>query len=257
MNCCRSRGIMVAPGVLKMLEQPTPISRPAAPFTVERLTFPGKSRVATLVASATGMISRRWRRERRRRQVGRAYDMALEVARLIPHHAQVLDVGCGNGFIAHHLSAILRRNVVGLDVREHTTAPITYLRYDGLHLPARDQSVDAVLLGYVLHHARDAGVILGEVRRVLREGGQVIVYEDIPRTAWDRVICRTHDLQWRRRTGACISRQQPEWRALFAVAGFAVIAERTLSRWRNLAHPVSRAFYVLGLDRAASRRPPA
>lgn len=249
MNRCRSRGIVVAPGVIKMIEQPATISRPAARFTVERLTLSGKSRVAALVASVTGMIGRRWRRERRRRQVGRAYDMALEVARLVPHHAQVLDVGCGHGFIAHHLNAMLGRNVVGLDLGDRPAAPIKYLRYDGLHFPARDQSVDAVLLGYVLHHARDAGSVLREARRVLRDSGQVIVYEDIPRTAWDRFICRTHDLQWRQRTGACIFRRQPEWRALFVLAGFEVIAERTLSRWRNLAHPVSRAFYVLGLDR--------
>ena len=50
-------------------------------------------------------------RERRRRKVGRAYDMALEIARAIPCGSEVLDVGCGNGFIAHHLSALLGKSV--------------------------------------------------------------------------------------------------------------------------------------------------
>ena len=53
---------------------------------------------------------------RRRRKVGRAYDMALEVARTLPLRANVLDVGCGNGFIAHYLSGMLGTSVVGLDV---------------------------------------------------------------------------------------------------------------------------------------------
>jgi ubiquinone/menaquinone biosynthesis C-methylase UbiE len=61
-------------------------------------------------------VSRRFRRMKRRRKVGRAYDMALEIARVVPKGSTVLDVGCGNGFIAHHLSGILSSPVVGLDV---------------------------------------------------------------------------------------------------------------------------------------------
>src|SRR6266566_1594392 len=80
-------------------------------------------------------IKRRWARERRRRKVGRAYDMALEIARAIPHGSEVLDVGCGKGFIAHHLSAMLGTSVVGIDVTNETEAPIDYRRYDGQRFP--------------------------------------------------------------------------------------------------------------------------
>src|SRR4026208_223797 len=75
---------------------------------------------------ATGILhglKRRLARERRRRKVGRAYDMALEIARVIPKGSQVLDVGCGSGFIAHHLSAILGMNVSGIDAMDKTEAP--------------------------------------------------------------------------------------------------------------------------------------
>ncbi|HEX5966447.1 MAG TPA: hypothetical protein VFY51_10975, partial [Pyrinomonadaceae bacterium] len=68
---------------------------------------------------------------RRRRKVGRAYDMALEVARTLPPRANVLDVGCGNGFIAHHLTGLLGSTVVGLDVGAGPSARINYLPYDG------------------------------------------------------------------------------------------------------------------------------
>ena len=171
--------------------------------------------------------------------------MALEVARVIPRHARVLDVGCGSGFIAHHLTAMLGAHVVGLDLSQRADAPIEYLRYDGTRFPVPAQSFDAVLLCYVLHHAQDFRVVLGEVQRVLRTGGLVVVYEDIPRGWWDRFICWTHDLQWRGRTGPCAFRREAEWRALFGACGFETVAERPLSRWRNLAHPVCRWFYVL------------
>lgn len=127
--------------------------------------------------------------------------MALEVARVLPLQADVLDVGCGNGFIAHHLSGLLGKPVVGLDVGDSTSARINYLPYDGRHFPVRDQSFDAVLLCYVLHHAHDARLVLNEVGRVLREGGLAIIYEDMPTLWWDRLVCWTHDRKWRGVTG--------------------------------------------------------
>lgn len=177
--------------------------------------------------------------------VGRSYDMALEVARVLPRSSRVLDVGCGSGFIAHHLSAMLGVGVAGIDVREGADAPIEYARFDGARIPARAASFDAVLLCYVLHHAQDQRAFVAEVRRVLRAGGLVVVYEDIPGTLWDRAVCRTHDRAWRGRTGPCTFRREAGWRELFVSLGLEVVAERRLSRWRNLAHPVRRRLYVL------------
>src|SRR3712207_8474990 len=63
---------------------------------------------------AVGGVQRRWRRERRRRLVGRSYDMAAELARLLPWGSRVFDVGCGSRFIAHHPSALLGARVKGI-----------------------------------------------------------------------------------------------------------------------------------------------
>ena len=190
-------------------------------------------------------IKRRFQRMRRRRKVGRAYDMALEVARILPPRANVLDVGCGNGFIAHHLTGLLGTTVVGLDVSNSTSVHINYVPYDGRHFPLKDQRFDAVLLCYVLHHAQDAVLVLNEVSRVLRGGGVAIIYEDIPLLWWDWMVCWSHDRQWRDRTGPCTFQREHGWRKTFNLAGFEVVSERSLSRWRNVAHPVARRFYVI------------
>jgi len=171
--------------------------------------------------------------------------MALEVARVLPPWADVLDVGCGNGFIAHHLSSLIGKPVVGIDIGDSTAAHIKYLSYDGRHFPVRDQSFDAVLLCYVLHHAQDPRLVLNEVSRVLRDGGLAIIYEDIPILWWDRVVCWTHDRKWRGRTGPCTFQREHGWRKTFDLAGFEIVSERSLSRARNLAHPVARRFFVL------------
>src|SRR5436190_18310782 len=134
-------------------------------------------------------MKRRWARERRRRKVGRAYDMALEIARIIPRGSEVLDVGCGNGFIAHHLSAMLSTGVIGIDLGNSAEASIDYRRYEGSRFPVPDHSIDAVLLCYVLHHAQDIDALLREMKRVLRVGGLAIIYEDIPHVWVDRVVC--------------------------------------------------------------------
>ena len=199
---------------------------------------------------AAGGAQRRLRRERRRRMVGRSYDMAAEIARVLPRGSHVLDVGCGSGFIAHHLSGILRAHVVGIDVRRSADAPIEYQAFDGLSFPFPGGSFDAALLCYVLHHAQDQPGFVREVRRALRAGGLAVVYEDIPRRAADALVCRAHERQWRGRTGPCTFRLESDWRALFREAGFSTVAERPLSRWRNLAHPVSRVLFVLRAEGA-------
>ena len=190
-------------------------------------------------------IQRLGRRQQRRRQVGKAYDMALEVARVLPKGMRVLDVGCGNGYIAHHLTALIGTKVIGLDVSPTTSAQIEYLCYDRLRFPLPEDSFDAVLLCYVLHHAHDLRALLTEVRRVLRVGGLIVIYEDIPDGLLDSFFCWMHDLRWRGRTGHCSFRDKAEWRTVFGSFGFEVIAERPLSRWRNLVYPVPHRFYVL------------
>jgi SAM-dependent methyltransferase len=218
---------------------------------------PGDSFPVSKVAAKRGWLqglSRRWRRERRRRKVGRAYDMALEIARFIPRDSSVLDVGCGNGYIAQHLSALLGSRVLGIDLNDGAEAPIDFKRFDGNQFPADDRSFDATLFCYVLHHAQDLDVIMKELRRVLRSGGTVLVYEDVPACWWDRIVCRIHDLKWRKRTGPCTFRTASQWRSVFVKNAFEIVLEKRLSRGRNMAHPVARRLYVLKRQEKSGKR---
>jgi ubiquinone/menaquinone biosynthesis C-methylase UbiE len=207
-------------------------------------TFPSASEAQDRASLFQG-IRRRWRRERRRRKVGRAYDMALEIARFVEKHSTVLDVGCGNGYIAHHLSALLQTKVVGIDVADTTEAAIDYRVYDGKHFPIADNSVDAVLCCYVLHHVQDVATVLTEARRVLRPGGKLLIYEDIPELWWDRLVCAVHNRQWKNRTGPCTFRSAGEWQYLLSALGFCLRMNRPLARARNLTHPVTRQVFLM------------
>jgi len=184
-------------------------------------------------------------RRKRRERVGRGYEMAKEIATHLAPGSHVLDVGCGNGFIAHHLSALLGRAAEGIDVEPATEAPIAYRRFDGQTLPYEDGTLDAVVFAYVLHHARDAVALLVEASRVLARGGRIVIYEDTPRAWIDRFLCWRHDRKWRPRTGPCTFRRDEEWRALFDRLGLRVVVGRRLSRLRDPGYPVARALYVV------------
>jgi SAM-dependent methyltransferase len=88
---------------------------------------------------------------------------------LIPPHARVLDVGCGDGLLAHLLTQ--KRpdiDLQGIDVlvREHTYIPAE--EFDGRVIPYADASFDVVLFVDVLHHTKDPMILLREAARVAR-----------------------------------------------------------------------------------------
>jgi SAM-dependent methyltransferase len=193
-----------------------------------------------MLAQLTG-VTTAWLRYRK---IARAFDGALTMTEFLPRRARVLDVGCGNGFISHHLNA-LGRSVVGVDLADTTEAPIAYARFDGRTLPFEDMAFDAVCFSFVLHHARNFTGLLREAMRVLRPGGRILVYEDIPERWHDRALCLWHERQWAVRSGACTFLQSESWIDLFEALGLRVEHRRVLSRLRNPLHPVQGALFVL------------
>jgi len=191
-----------------------------------------------------------YRRKLRRRHVAFAYDMAKEIANYLGRGQQVIDIGCGNGFIAHHLSALLATPVIGVDIFDQPEAPIAYGQFDGERLSAyADDSFDAALLCYVLHHCQDIEALLAEVARVVRPGGQVVIYEDLPTTSFDRLLCWRHDRAWRSRSGNSSFFDAETWPKIFSQAGFTLKRARGLSRLRDINHPVDRRLYLLEVKR--------
>ena len=194
-----------------------------------------------------GDVGAQWLRYRR---IARAFDGARSLADVVPRGASVLDVGCGTGFMAYHLSAMERR-VMGVDLTDAPEAPIPYTKFDGRELPFEAATFDAVIFSFVLHHSQNAAGLLTEARRVLRASGRIVVYEDIPERWHDQVLCSWHDRNWRARTGPCTFLSFERWTDLFQAVGLRVAQRWRLSRLRNPIHPVLGAGFVL--EHAISR----
>ncbi|MEU7895197.1 methyltransferase domain-containing protein [Nonomuraea sp. NPDC049152] len=107
--------------------------------------------------------------------------------------ARVLDVGCGAG---HYAAELLARGaeVVGVDgsgtLLDHARARVgerAELRLHDLEEPlafADDASFDGAVCALVFHHLTRRAQLLGELRRVLRPGGWLLVSTTHPAADW-------------------------------------------------------------------------
>jgi len=144
------------------------------------------------------------------------------VSLLWPHVSQnmsVIDIGCGEGWVADELVTRGLREVATVDVVDVRRARgHSFALYDGVHLPFPDGRFDVAMLNFVLHHVPDERkvALLGEALRVARD--TVFILEDTPTTALDRFVSRRHGEAYRRKiaSAAPFGFLTPnEWRWLF------------------------------------------
>jgi len=118
-------------------------------------------------------------------------DIAAELARAGIAPRKLLDFGAGVGysvpFFARHLPAArvtcldVSRKSLDVGAAQHGSAA-EFAHFDGRKIPFEDGTFDAALASCVFHHIpHDEHVaLLGEIRRVLRPGGRLFVFEHNP-----------------------------------------------------------------------------
>jgi SAM-dependent methyltransferase len=92
---------------------------------------------------------------------------------------RVLEVGCGQGWMAERIASELGVDVVALDQSEHMVE-LTRARGveavvgDVQELPFEDAAFDTVVALWMLYHVPDVDRALAELRRVLEPGGRLV-----------------------------------------------------------------------------------
>lgn len=102
---------------------------------------------------------------------------------MIPDRAKrVLDVGCGEGYFLRRLVDKKGVALKGVDISDANLSfarrlvpKAGFLNADARRLPFDDSSFDCVTCLEVLDHFTDSDAILGEARRVLEDGGTLIL----------------------------------------------------------------------------------
>ena len=101
---------------------------------------------------------------------------------------RVLEVGVGTGYFLIHLARMYPEvEFVGTDVQEEMlrvareraagVRNVRFMRSEEDRIPLKDGSVDGVLLAHVFHELEHPDAVLGEIFRVLRPGGRLVVVD--------------------------------------------------------------------------------
>jgi SAM-dependent methyltransferase len=99
----------------------------------------------------------------------RTHVLAQRLSELLPPHAKVLDVGCGDGLIDALITASRPDlDIEGIDVLVRPRSHIQVTSFDESITPFPDKSFDIVMFVDVLHHTDDPSVLLREAKRVAR-----------------------------------------------------------------------------------------
>jgi len=111
----------------------------------------------------------------------------------IPRQGTLLDLGSGSGVVGDCIQTSRPSlRVVPMDIADYHLCGPPPIIFDGISIPLRTQSVDIILICFVLHHTFNAKQLIREAARVMMPGGSIIVVEDVTETCIDWLSAKVH-----------------------------------------------------------------
>ena len=122
------------------------------------------------------------RYDRFMRKDGAAYDEMYELIRPVVRHKTVLELAAGTGLIAKHIvnaaahieATDASAEMVAEAKRDNHSAKLHFSVQDMFRLPYANQSFDVVIVSNALHIVPQPEKALAEIRRVLKDDGELI-----------------------------------------------------------------------------------
>jgi len=115
----------------------------------------------------------------------------------VPPGKAVLDIGCNKGFL---LAALWHYRTVGVDLSfGFRAAGPAYVIGDAEALPFQDGTFDGIVMAEVVEHLPDCNACYGEVRRVLRDGGILLLTHPNKDNPFQHVVEAVKENRWIRK----------------------------------------------------------
>ncbi len=149
----------------------------------------------------------------------------LMVERVLPYLNNVnsiIDVGCGNCFIAKRLTE-RGKQVTAVDIKDQSLEPsVKVTVFNGEKLPFPDQSFDLGLLLTVMHHTPSPEKIFAEVARVSKE---ILVIETSYRNIFEKFLIVLFDslINFQPRFFWNSYRSDSQWQTFFRNMGYKIV----------------------------------
>lgn len=122
--------------------------------------------------------------------------LTIDLLKLKPG-ARVLDVGCGTGYAVRYLGQLDDvEKACGIDISagmveaaQEQVSPdlvdkIQFVEASSDDIPFPDDEFDHVICTNSFHHYPDPVKALKEMQRVLKSGGQIVIFENAPDLSW-------------------------------------------------------------------------
>jgi SAM-dependent methyltransferase len=172
-----------------------------------------------------------------------AKKMCRDCQDFIEEGSKILDFGCGSGIVAYYFRDFFKAKVIGVDIKDNRIVDIPFKIFDGKNLPFENNSFDATLISYVLHHSHDPKRLLEEAKRVSKK---IIIFEDLPEGILSKLRCNLHRITFlggeRKKFNFKTSK---EWKEIFEKLRLKIIAQRRVFTKLDWLDPVKRILFIL------------
>ncbi|MBD3344400.1 MAG: methyltransferase domain-containing protein [Chitinivibrionales bacterium] len=121
----------------------------------------------------------------------RARRLAPKIIDSLHECSSMLDLGCGDMILTEFLQHHSPLQVTAVDTVDTNLSSMPVILYDGNRIPFPENTFDATVVAYMLHHCNNIEAILHEIKRVTCR--KIIVMEEVFESKFAEKVLHLHD----------------------------------------------------------------
>lgn len=121
----------------------------------------------------------------------RAHRLTPRILNALSGCTTLLDLGCGDMILTESLHQQSDIQLTAVDTVDTNLSHLPVFLYNGNTIPFPDNTFDATMVAYVLHHCSDITAVLREIKRVTSK--RIIIMEEVYKGRVAEKILHLHD----------------------------------------------------------------